>query len=47
MDEDDEDMVDLVNQNRFGQLFISDTNFERTEKIVQATGQGYTMIELP
>jgi len=40
-------LVDLVNQNRFGQLFISDTNFERTEKIVQATGQGYTMIELP
>lgn len=39
-------LVDLVNQNRFGQLFISDTNFQRTEKIVRETGQGYTMIEL-
>jgi DNA replication and repair protein RecF len=39
-------LVDLVNQNRFGQLFISDTNFHRTEKIVRDTGQGYTMIEL-
>jgi DNA replication and repair protein RecF len=39
-------LVDLVNQNRFGQLFISDTNFQRTEKIVRDTGQGYTMIEL-
>lgn len=39
-------ILDLVNQDTFGQLFISDTHPERTEEIVKKTRQSYQMIAL-
>jgi DNA replication and repair protein RecF len=39
-------IVQLVNQNEFGQLFISDTHPERTENIIKTTQQSYKMFRL-
>ena len=39
-------LIGLVNKDRFGQIFISDTHPERTEVIVAQTGQSYKMIHL-
>ena len=39
-------IVEMVNNNEFGQLFISDTHPERTEKIVKSTHQSYKMFNL-
>lgn len=39
-------IVDLVARNELGQLFISDTHGERTEKVVKETGQTYKMFNL-
>ena len=39
-------IVDLVATNQLGQLFISDTHNERTEKVVRDTKQSYKMFEL-
>ncbi len=39
-------LVDLVNDENFGQLFISDTHAERTEKLIKNTNQTYKMFEL-
>ncbi len=39
-------LIGLVKNNFFGQLFISDTHFNRTEEVVQQTGQSYQMISL-
>lgn len=39
-------IIDMVNQDEFGQLFISDTHPERTEAIVKRTGQPYSMFPL-
>jgi DNA replication and repair protein RecF len=36
----------MVNQEEFGQLFISDTHPERTEKIVKTTHQSYKLFNL-
>ena len=39
-------IVDLVATNQLGQLFISDTHGDRTEKVVKDTHQSYKMFEL-
>ena len=39
-------IVEMVNNDEFGQLFISDTHAERTEAIVKQTHQSYKMFHL-
>ena len=39
-------IVEMVNSDTFGQLFISDTHPERTEKIVKSTHQIYKIFNL-
>jgi DNA replication and repair protein RecF len=39
-------LIELVNDKNFGQLFISDTNAKRTEKIIKKTNQTYKMFKL-
>lgn len=39
-------IVEMVNSDAFGQLFISDTHPERTEAIVKSTHQTYTIFNL-
>ena len=39
-------IVAMVNDEQFGQLFISDTHKERTENIVKTTHQSYTVFNL-
>lgn len=39
-------IIDLVNQDTFGQVFISDTDQERTENIIQQTNQPYKVFAL-
>ena len=39
-------LLALVNDKNFGQLFISDTHVERTEKLIKKTEQSYKMFEL-
>ena len=39
-------IVEMVNNDEFGQLFISDTHAERTENIVKQTHQSYKMFKL-
>ena len=39
-------IVEMVNNDEFGQLFISDTHAERTENIVKTTHQSYKMFNL-
>ena len=39
-------IVAMVNQEEFGQLFISDTHPERSENIVKTTHQSYKMFQL-
>jgi len=39
-------LVKLVNDSSFGQLFISDTHKERTEKVIQQTEQTYKIFEI-
>jgi DNA replication and repair protein RecF len=39
-------IVEMVNQEEFGQLFISDTHPERTEDIVKSTHQSYKIFSL-
>lgn len=39
-------IIALVNQDEFGQIFISDTHAERTENVVKQTHQSYKMIVL-
>lgn len=39
-------IIDLVNQDEFGQLFISDTHPERTEEVVKKTNQSYQIFKL-
>jgi len=41
-----EQLIGLVNEENFGQLFISDTHPERTEAIVKNTNQSYKMFKL-
>jgi DNA replication and repair protein RecF len=39
-------IIEMVNQEEFGQLFISDTHPERTENIVKSTHQSYKLFNL-
>ena len=39
-------LIDLVNEANFGQLFISDTHADRTEKLIKITKQTYKMFVL-
>ncbi len=39
-------IVELVATDQLGQLFISDTHGDRTEKVVKQTGQSYKMISI-
>lgn len=41
-----EQLIKLVNDNHFGQLFVSDTHPERTEKVVSKISQSYKIFEL-
>ena len=39
-------IIEMVNKEEFGQLFISDTHPERTENIVKTTLQSYKIFNL-
>lgn len=39
-------LIGIVNDENFGQLFISDTHGKRTEKLIKKTKQSYKMFEL-
>ncbi len=39
-------LINLVNNNEFGQLFISDTHKERTEEVVKKANQPYKIFQL-
>lgn len=39
-------IIHMVNQDDFGQLFISDTHTDRTKKLIQSTQQGYKIFKL-
>lgn len=39
-------IVEMVNNDAFGQLFISDTHAERTENIIKSTHQSYSIFNL-
>ncbi len=39
-------IITLVNQDHFGQIFISDTHAERTEEVVKKTNQSYKIFKL-
>lgn len=41
-----EQLINLVNNNEFGQLFISDTHKQRTEDVVKKTNQPYKIFQL-
>jgi len=41
-----EQLINLVNNDHFGQLFISDTHEERTEEVVKQTQQSYKIFKL-
>ncbi len=41
-----EKIIEMVNNDEFGQLFISDTHPERTENIIKQTHQSYKMFPL-
>ena len=41
-----EQLINLVNNDHFGQLFISDTHEERTEEVVKRTQQSYKIFKL-
>ncbi len=39
-------LIELVNQDTFGQIFISDTHVKRTEQVLQKTKQAYEIFNL-
>ena len=39
-------IISLVNNDEFGQLFISDTHKERTEEVVRKTNQSFKIFQL-
>jgi DNA replication and repair protein RecF len=41
-----EKIIEMVNNDEFGQLFVSDTHTERTENIVKTTHQSYKIFSL-
>lgn len=40
------ELIQLVNKDIYGQIFISDTHKDRTEFVIQQTDQSYSIIEL-
>jgi len=40
-------LVKLVHQEDFGQIFLSDTHRERTENIVKQISNNYLIFDLP
>lgn len=40
------EIVNLVNDEHFGQIFLTDTHTDRTEKVIQQTEQSYKMMEI-
>lgn len=41
-----EQIIRLVSENNFGQIFITDTNRERLDKIMKETGIGFSVFEM-
>ena len=41
-----EQLIALINQDDFGQIFITDTHLERTENMIKATQQSYQIFNL-
>jgi DNA replication and repair protein RecF len=39
-------LIQLVNNDEFGQIFISDTDYDRTENIIKEIDSSYKMFEL-
>jgi DNA replication and repair protein RecF len=39
-------IIALVNNNEFGQIFITDTHFKRTENIVKQSNKPYQIFKL-
>jgi len=39
-------LIQLVNNDEFGQIFISDTDYDRTENIIKKIDSSYKMFEL-
>lgn len=39
-------IINLVNNNEFGQIFITDTHFNRTEEVVKQSGNPYEIFKL-
>ncbi len=39
-------LIDMVHKEHFGQIFISDTHYERTEEVVKNTNQTYKIFNL-
>ncbi|MFY0604163.1 MAG: DNA replication and repair protein RecF [Flavobacteriaceae bacterium] len=39
-------IIDLVNDDEFGQIFITDTHRERTERVIQNTNESYEIFNL-
>jgi len=39
-------IIELVNNNEFGQIFITDTHFERTEKVIKRSNKPYQIFQL-
>ena len=39
-------LIKLVNEDEFGQLFISDTDYNRTKKIISEIDSSYKMFKL-
>jgi DNA replication and repair protein RecF len=39
-------IIDLVNKDEFGQIFITDTHAERTESVIQQSNQEYQIFRL-
>jgi len=39
-------IIDMVNDEQFGQLLISDTHPERTEEVIKRTEQSYKIFNL-
>ncbi len=39
-------IINLVNNNEFGQIFITDTHFNRTEEVVKQSGNTYEIFKL-
>ena len=39
-------IINLVNDDSFGQLFVTDTNKERTENMIKETTQSYSIFNL-